>query len=362
MDILLMVWFIIDMVFFIGLLFRKRIEENDHVMNRRSIESVKGLGSRLLDNISKTLVLIPIGVVIYCVIISFSNKLIQELLEWYKGIFIVTLFPLLLSWIKEKHLYIKSIWNVFLPVLAVVFSMVGYIIDTESINVISEFRVELNILMTMLVTFFLDALFEIGKKDKEYYSNKLPKKGIRKDLYYRTTGLMVNVSNTELIKSCEKYFGEYIHRYRKIKELQTIEYVYLPGAYRELWYKKAVSYVKGFVGISLFAITISIYRGLSNRSLWVIGFLIIFWILTVVCKHKDLRYLHIIGIRYFYDDWGYYLTYSDKNKFIGDVQLVESTKFHKYIHSFLDIVALCRAVSFNDKMNGEKKYVLLQAT
>lgn len=40
--------------------------------------------------------------------------------------------------------------------------------------------------------------------------------------------------------------------------------------------------------------------------------------------------------------------------------MIEKSKFHKYIHSFLDIVALCRAVAVSDKMNGEKKYALLQ--
>ena len=76
-------------------------------------------------------------------------------------------------------------------------------------------------------------MLEIRKESKEYYSKKIPKKGIRKDLYYRTPGLVLNVSNVELIKCCEKYFDEYICRYRKIKELRTIEYVNLEGVHRE---------------------------------------------------------------------------------------------------------------------------------
>ena len=52
----------------------------------------------------------------------------------------------------------------------------------------------------------------------------------------------MNVSNVELIKCCEKYFDEYICRYRKIKELRTIEYVNLAGVHRELWYKKSSAF------------------------------------------------------------------------------------------------------------------------
>lgn len=39
--------------------------------------------------------------------------------------------------------------------------------------------------------------------------------------------------------------------------------------------------------------------------------------------------------------------------------MIEKSKFHKYIHSFLDIVALCRAVAVSDKMNGEKKICII---
>lgn len=357
-DILLMMWLIIDMLLLIILLLRKNMTKNENVMYRRSIESAKSLSDRLMDAFSKILLLIPVGLIIHVVIYIIPDVVIQKLLEWYKGIFIIVLFPLFFSWIKEKSFNIKSIWNRCLTVLAVLFSIVGYVIDTENIKAVSEYRVALNILMTMLITIFLIAVFEVRKESKEYYSNKLPKKGIRKDLYYRTPGLLVNVSDVELIKCCEKYFDEYMCRYRKIKELSTIEYVYLAGVHRELWYKKAAYFMKIFVALSVFAIIISMIFGISYKPFGVIGFIILFWILVVIYKHKDLKCLHIIGIRYFYDEWGYYLTCTSRNKFVGTVQMIEGSKFHKYIHSFLDIVALCRAIAFNDKMNAEKKYAL----
>jgi len=69
--------------------------------------------------------------------------------------------------------------------------------------------------------------------------------------------------------------------------------------------------------------------------------------------------LYKIGIRYFYDEWGYYLTDACNGKFVGTVQIFEISKFHKYIHSFLDIVALCRAVAIADKINGEQKICII---
>lgn len=355
-----MMWFVIDMVLLIILPFRKTVTKYENVMRRRSIESVKSLGARLMDVLSKIFLLIPVGLIVYILIHIVPDMIIQKLLEWYKGIFIVALFPLLFTWIKEKNFNIKSIWNGCLTVLAISFSIVGYIIDTEDVKVVSEYRVALNVLMTMLVIIFIVAVLEIRKESKEYYSKKIPKKGIRKDLYYRTPGLVLNVSNIELIKCCEKYFDEYICRYRKIKELRTIEYVNLAGVHRELWYKKAAHFMKIFVALSIFVIIFSMFFGMSYKTFGVIGLIIIFGILVIIYKHVDLKCLYIIGIRYFYDEWGYFLTCTSRNKFVGTVQMIEKSKFHKYIHSFLDIVALCRAVAVSDKMNGEKKYALLQ--
>ena len=359
MDILLIMWFVIDMVLLIILPLRKKVTKYENVMYRRSIESVKKNGERLTDVLQKIVFLILVGLIIYILIHIVPNTMIQKLLEWYKGIFIVALFPLLFTWIKEKNFNIKSIWNGCLTVLAIFFSIVGYIIDTENVKAISDYRGALDVLMTMLLITFIVAVLEMRTESKKYYSKKVPKKGIRKDLYYRTPGLVLNISNVELIKCCEKYFDEYLCRYRKIKELRTIEYVNLAGVYRELWYKKAAHFMKIFVALSIFVIIFSIFFGISYKFFLAIGLIIIFEILIIIYKHIDLKCLYIIGIRYFYDEWGYFLTCTSRNKFIGTVQMIEKSKFHKYIHSFLDIVALCRAVAVSDKMNGEKKICII---
>ena len=359
MDILMMMWFVIDMTLLIILPFRKKAIKYENAMWRRSIESVKSWGAILMDVLIKIFLLIPVGGIIYFLIHFVPDTVIQRLLEWYKGIFIVALFPLLFTWIKEKNFNIKAIWNVCLTVLAIIFSIVGYIIDTEDVKAISEYREELDVLITMLLITFIVAVLEMRKESKEYYSKKIPKKGIRKDLYYRTPGLVLNVSNIELIKSCEKYFGEYICRYRKIKEVRTIEYVNLAGVHRELWYKKAAHFMKIFIALSVLVVIMSIFFGMSYKYLVVLGLILLFGILIVSYKHIDLECLYKMAIRYFYDEWGYYLTCTSRSKFVGTVQMIEESKFHKYIHSFLDIVALCRAVAFNDKMNGENKICII---
>ena len=359
MDILLMMWVVIDMVLIIMLPLRKNVTKYENMMCRRSIESVKSLGTGLMDVLLKIFLLILVGLIIYILIHFVPDTMIQKLLEWYKGIFIVAVFPLLFTRVKEKNFNIKSIWNGCLTVFAILFSIVGYIIDTEDVKAISEYRGALDVLMTMLVITFFIAVLEIRKESKEYYSKKIPKKGIRKDLYYRTPGLVLNVSNVELIKCCEKYFDEYICRYRKIKELRTIEYVNLAGVHRKLWYKKAAHFMKIFVELSVLVVIMNMFFRISYKYLLVLVFILLFGILIALYKHIDLECLYKMAIRYFYDEWGYYLTCTRRSQFVGTVQMIEGSKYHKYVHSFLDIVALCRAVAFNDKMNGENKICII---
>ncbi len=359
MNILLMIWLVIDIVLGFLFLLRKKVKKYGNEMRRRSIESAKSLDARFMDVLTIICFLIMGGLILYFIIYIIPDYIIQIILEWYKGIFIVALFPLFFTWIREKNFNIKSIWNGCLTALAIIFSIVGYIIDIEDVKAVSEYRVALNVLITMFVIIFIGAVFEMLKERKEHYSKKIAKKGIRKDLYYRIPRLVVNVSKVELIKGCEKYFDEYICRYKKIKELRTIEYVKLSGVHRELWYKKAEYFMKIFVALSIFVITMSMFFGITYKTFWVIGFIIIFEFLIALYKYVDLEYLYIIGIRYFYDEWGYFLTCANKNKFVGTVQMIEQSKFHKYIHSFLDIVALCRAVAVSDEMNGEKKICII---
>ena len=104
MDILLMMWFVIDMVLLLILPFRKTVTKYENVMRRRSIESVKSLGARLMDVLSKIFLLIPVGLIVYILIHIVPDMIIQKLLEWYKGIFIVALFPLLFATVYKGNI------------------------------------------------------------------------------------------------------------------------------------------------------------------------------------------------------------------------------------------------------------------
>ena len=71
-------------------------------------------------------------------------------------------------------------------------------------------------------------------------------------------------------------------------------------------------------------------------------------------KSVDLSSLEIIVAIYNYDLWGYFIKTNKKVKFIGTVQLLELTKYHVYVHSMLDVAALCRAVAYSDMHNENK--------
>lgn len=359
MYILLMVWSFIDIIFLVALLFRKHIAKSQNEMWKRSIERVKKLSEKLLDILSKAYLLIILWLFIFIFIYNIPNTEIQRILEWYRTIFIVALFPVLFSWLKDKNIDIKSGWKVSLIALAIFFCMIGYFVDTEKVELIAQYRCVLNMLITTFVTTFLMVFYGMRKESVKYYSKRLPKKDIRKDLYYRTPELMVNVSDVELVKYCEKYFDEYMCKYKKLSDLQAIEYVNLAGIHRKLWYEKAARFMKMFVVASISIVIISMIFGMSYEQFVVIGLLLIFGALITIYKHVDLECLYEIGIRYAYDHWGYYLTCTNRGKFVGNVQLIAMSKFHKYIHSFLDIVALCRVVAFNDRMSGEKRICII---
>lgn len=359
MYILLMLWVVIDLIFLFILLFRKQATIYQNEMWQRSIERGKSSGDGLLDIMTYICSLPVLFLIIYIFVSIISDIWIQKLLEWYKGIFIVALFPAFYSWFKGKNHNNRLVWNKILFFLTCFLSIAGSFFDVENIDLIIQYRNILNVLITMYIAVFLETIFEMTKESKKYYSKRLPKKGIRKDLYYRTPDLMVNVSDVELVKYCEKYFDEYICKYKKLKDLQAIEYVNLAGIYRKLWYEKAARFMKMFVRASIAIVIIGMTFGMTYEQLLVIGLILVFGALITIYKHIDLECLYEIGIRYAYDRWGYYLTCTNRSKFVGNVQIIAISKYHKYIHSFLDIVALCRTVAFSDEMSGENRICII---
>ena len=86
MDILLMMWLVIDMVLLMILPFRKNVTKYENVMRRRTIENVKSLS--VMDVLIKIFLLFLVGLIIHFFIHIISDIVIQKVLEWYRGIFI----------------------------------------------------------------------------------------------------------------------------------------------------------------------------------------------------------------------------------------------------------------------------------
>lgn len=359
MYILLVLWVVIDLIFLFILPFRKQATIYQNEMWQRSIERGKRLSEKLPDILLRIYLLFLFYCFTYIIIHNIPDIYIQKLLEWYKEIFFAALFPVLLSWFKDKNLDISLVWKGIFIGLVIFLVIVGIFMDSENLELIAQYRDIWNILMTMFVVTFLKAVFGRRKESDKYYAPKLLKKGIRKDLYYRTPDLMVNVSDVELVKYCEKYFDEYICKYKKLRDLQAIEYVNLAGIHRKLWYKKAARFMRMFVIASIVIVIIGMTFGMSYKQFLVIGLIFVFEVLVTIYKHVDLECLYEMGIRYAYDQWGYYLTCTNRSKFVGNVQIIAISNFHQYTHSFLDIVALCRAVAFSDKMSGGNRICII---
>lgn len=360
-DLLLIIWGVIDIeILLLLIVFHKNsVSKHTNEPWKRSIESVKGLDQRFLDILGQIFIIVLLAGVIYFFLYPVSVTEIQKIMKWYQGIFIVALFPILFEWIKDNNFKQKSFWNRCPPVMVVIFSIIAYIINAQSKDKITQYIIGLKILITIFATVFLMSLYKILKDYGKYRRKKTLQKGIRRDLLYRTSGLAINVSNTELSKNCERYFDEYIRCYKRIKGLCRIEYVSLEGIYREFWYLRTAHHMKIFVIISMVIVGICIAFGILYESFFVIMLIALFVILIYIFKKIDKDSLFKIGIRFFYDEWGYYMYFSNSTKFVGDVQLLELSKYHKYVHSFLDIAALCRAVVSHDLNEGRNNICIV---
>ena len=362
MKLLFMMWSVIDSILFLLILppFRKRVEKYTNELPKRSIESEKNLWEKVLDFISEICLLFPSFLIFYIIVHFIPDTGIQFFLSWYIGLF-ASFVPVVLGWIVEKRIKIDSFWKWSLLVIALLFSIVGYSIDVENVETIIRQRESMNWFLTIFLTVFFRTISKVRKEINKYRLKKISNRGIRVDLYNRTPGLIVNLENMELIKYCEKYFNEYLCRYRKVKGVCSVEYVNLMGIHRKSWYLKTACFIKVFIGLSLFIVTISLFAGSSLRTWGVFGLIAVFFLIIKLYKHVNIDCLYKIAIRYAYNEWGYCLSWKDRYKYVGTVQMIDSSKYHKYVHAFLDVVALCRAVAFNDKMNRECKISIISS-
>lgn len=336
--------------------FKKTVNQRQNRIYKRSIEYRKKAEDIVLDVVTQLMVLISGGAVVFFVISVIPNELIQVSFEWYLGVCIASIIPTIYTLINEKQINSKVNLKVTLVIYTVISSVLCYIFGKD----IAKNRLLINGVLTILVILFLQVLIDIYIESKRYYSKKVPKKGVRKDLYRRIPILEIDISSTKLIKGCEKYYTEYMYRYNKIKRIDMIKYINLSGQYRKEYGLKAVQLLYILVRIGIAIGLVALLWGGMYKWVLVLFFVSEMFVIEMEWnKYKDAEYLYKILIRLVYHEWGYYLTYSNKNKFVGTVQMIELSKYHKYVHSFLDIVALCRAVAINDQLEGRNRMSII---
>lgn len=325
-----------------------------------SINVSKSVVEKVQGFIKEIYSFVIVFAIIYAIFEQLPQNVLQGIMRWYLGIFMVAISPLFFS--KEM---IKNYWQIVTLIIGVIISIAGCLIDINSIDVIEHHSGWLTRLLEIFLTFFLISLYKFYEMNKKAVNKKTIKRGIRKDLYYRTTNINLNASGIELIRICERFFDEYCRCSKKIGKVKSVEYVTLIGKYQEKWFSKCVAIVKKFIVITV-AILVLILVINSSKKVYLdviinISIIIAFLGNVYILKKRDKQYLNKIAIRYFYDEWGYCLFYEEECKYVGNVQMIDVWKYHRFIHSVLDIVALCRIVALNDKIDNTNKIKLVSS-
>ncbi|MBU5314512.1 hypothetical protein KQI38_21040 [Tissierella carlieri] len=335
--------------------FRNKINKQSHEVWKRTIATNKSRVEVFLSKFKEIIICIVIGIFAYSFLNILSDAVIQALMQFWQVVFVVAFLPIIMTWIQDKNSKIKTKWHTLLLLIGLVVSIVSYFIDIESIEDIEHYKMCLAILLSVFFAVLVLSLFKVISNNQIKPLNR-PFNSIRKDLFYRTTNLDIrNIDNIELSKMCEQYFDRYLGCYKKIIHIERIEYVSLLGRYRGLWYKRAEIIMKNVFVLSALILFIRLLIGFKITSIINVAVMLLFYVNVIILKNIDKEYLYKIGITYFYSKWGYCLYYQDDCKFVGDVQLIENSKYHKYVHSVLDIAALCRAAVYYDKYNKTEK-------
>ncbi|WP_312813271.1 hypothetical protein [Sedimentibacter sp.] len=287
-----------------------------------------------------------------CFFISIiPSTIFQAVMRFWKLTFIATFSSIIVTWIQEKKESTRKNLQGALFIIGIITTILTFLIDIESVESIEHYKLYLLIPLSIFISILFLLILKKFNKKGEYFSKSL--NSIRKDLYYRTTNIDIqNTGSIELSKTCERYFDKYLKHYNKIVYMEKIEFSNLLGKYKNLWYQRVESIVKKMYIISCFILFVRLLFGFEMKIMLNIVIMLTFYINVIFLKNIDKDVLCRIAIIYFYREWGYCLYYKGKCKFVGDIQLNETSKYHKYIHSVLDIAALCRAAVYCDKCNN----------
>ncbi|EHI58242.1 MAG: hypothetical protein ACLTC4_02315 [Hungatella hathewayi] len=172
---------------------------------------------------------------------------------------------------------------------------------------------------------------------------------MRKDLIWRISKIKLDDLDVfELIKNSEKFYDQFLKYYKKIPDIFNIEYANLHGRYKFNWYKNASKKMKFFFVANILLLFI-LSRTNIEYTIYITLMMFVFVINIIVLKKLDESYLESLAIRYFYDDWGFCVSCAKKIEFVGNIEMIEVSKYHHFIHSILDIAAFNRAIYMKDK-------------
>lgn len=306
---------------------------------------------KMLDYFSNMLLLIPVFVLAYIITIKIPGNAFIYFARFYIGFFAVPIFQVSLNWYKEENIISISLWKNIFTVILFCTGILLYCVDAEKGEILTQHRNILDYTISMFFTFLLMVIYQSVKEYKMRKSTKLNSKKIRTDLCNRTPELDISITDTELIRYCERFFYKYIDRYKKIQQVDAIEHVNLMGVRQESWYGKAACYMKDVVCISIFGVFCSVKAESIFKICIIIVLIILFLFLINLFKHVDKTCLNKIAIRLFFYEWGYYLTWGEENKYVGSLEKFVFSKYQKYVYSFLNIAAFCRAIAYTDQIS-----------
>lgn len=347
----LSLWGAIDLLLIIFMFpcMRNAIKEQREGVWQRSLHKTATLMDKIETLTKEGTVWIGISIVLYMLLEYQTDDVLNKIIEFCKGTLVMGFLPSVVSLMYESKNICGKGWHIGCIILGIISSIVGYANYND--KVISC------ILIAGFISTFIMSFYKIIKQKGKSTLNL--RKGLRKDLYNRTSSIDLNVSNTERIRKMESFVSEYLKRYRKIKGLRLIEYVKVLGVYREEWYNRVKRYF-----IVLMVVTL-VFCGVEGMILSQPYFLnsvglIVFFVITIcILKHIDEDYLYKMAIRFWYSEWSYCLYFTDKCRLVGIVQLFQYGKCNRYVYALLDYVAYLRVIYTEDETNKTKNIKLL---
>lgn len=269
-----------------------------------------------------------------------NNGLLNSVIEFFKNVWPTSILSIVYPALNKKN----KAWSVVLIILSIVLCIT---LDQEKSD---KFYLKYSVMLSLLVTFVVVAIM-IPLFSNSLSKKRKIKKGVWRDLYYRKSNIICNYNDEfELSRSIERLFITYLEKYKKLKNVKSIEYVTLrkttidESDRKDYWYKKGSFAIK-ILMISLAFYNVRMLLLFENvENILCILEIIIILVIIYYMKKNDYEYLKLIGLRYFYDDWGYYITTDKKYIFVSLEQMIHISKYKNYIKSLLDLLAVFRCI------------------